>query len=140
MSEALVEFGILEEFKVDDYYAWFISANNCDGNDQIGALRRSIELKSDFAPAWLMRGRAHAKAGRWELALTDFTRAVELDSDSDIACFEQSRAHIELGLLDEAMSDLANVRGRNPKVEPSSYEAGNAGMNWQTGSGVVVNS
>ena len=56
LSEALVEFGILEEFKVDDYYAWFISANNCDGNDQIGALRRSIELKSDFAPAWLMAG------------------------------------------------------------------------------------
>jgi regulator of sirC expression with transglutaminase-like and TPR domain len=56
------------------------------------------------------RGNVAVKAGKWDVAVEEYTRALELQPDLLAAVGNRALAHLKLGHLDAAIQDCNTVR------------------------------
>jgi tetratricopeptide (TPR) repeat protein len=58
---------------------------------------------------WLKEGRAKAKAGKWDEAITDLTKAIELEPLAAMPWNERGIAHLRKGQADRALADFSKA-------------------------------
>ena len=102
-------------------------------DDALAAIKRVLELKPDYAPAWLMRAELAAEDADGNFPESDLRRALELDP-------RLARAHLLLARYlgygerrDEAQSALA----RAIELDPQQAEAWSLRGEWQQRAAVV---
>jgi len=74
--------------------------------DALQALDHAVELDPERADVHVLRGLAHATAGRHELAAAAFGDAASLGPESTTALYGRAQALLALGRLEEARSAL----------------------------------
>lgn len=84
---------------------------NCD---------RSIQIQSDHAPSYRLRGMAYLRLGQPQRALPDLNVAVALHPNDVLAIQHRGVAKIQLNLLESAMDDLNRAIQLDP-AHPDSY-------------------
>lgn len=72
----------------------------------IDSFNRAIELKADFAEAYVNRGNAHVVKGDYDSAFPDFDKAIKLKPDDAQAYYDVGAALAKKGNLDGALSSL----------------------------------
>jgi tetratricopeptide (TPR) repeat protein len=70
---------------------------------------RAVGLKSDFADAYLMRGKAYTGDSKADAAIHDFTRALELNPKDSRAWISRGTALLDLKKYPQAMADASRA-------------------------------
>jgi tetratricopeptide (TPR) repeat protein len=70
---------------------------------------RAIDLRSDFADAYLMRGRSFASDGHADKAIGDFTKVIELRPHDPQPWLDRARAYIDGKDYQSAIGDTAQA-------------------------------
>ncbi len=86
---------------------------------------RAIELKPDYAEAYVNRGAAHMQKGDLARAIEDYSRAIELQEDLADAYSGRGAAHRKGGDLERAMQDLNRAIELNPDLAGAYVNRGN---------------
>ena len=81
----------------------------------LAELNRAIELKPDFAEAFLNRGAAYLKLGDLDRALADFNHVIELDPGNGAAYYNRAKIYANRSKWKSALQDLSGAieRGVN---------------------------
>ncbi len=77
-----------------------------DHRQAIADFNRAIELRSDYAEAYLNRGSAYADLEQFEEAIADYTRVIALQPGNAQALHNRGTAYGRLGQLQAALQDL----------------------------------
>ncbi len=77
---------------------------------------RAIALQSDYAEAYLMRGRANISLARPLVAIPDFTTAIELHPREPQAYLDRGSAQVSLQSWKEALEDFNRAIELDPKL------------------------
>ncbi len=72
-------------------------------------LMKTLDLVPDFAPAWYNMGFVMVLQGRYEDAISAFTRAIELNPTLAEAYYNRGLTHIYLKRREEGISDLSKA-------------------------------
>lgn len=83
--------------------------------EAIQSLSRAVELNSNLASAYLLRGRAHAALDQTEPALKDFAKAIELQPANGEAYMERAAVHLAANQYAEVVADCGEALSRDPK-------------------------
>lgn len=78
---------------------------------------RAISYRSDYADAFLMRGRANVSIGKPLLAIPDFTRVTELRPRDPVSLLERGQVHMTLHEYPEALSDFTRAIELDPTLD-----------------------
>ena len=85
-------------------------------NQAILTFDRAIALESDFAEAWVMRGRAHMALYETGAAINDFSRAIRLRPRDPGALLERGQAYLSQKDWRAAMADGTAAAAINPNL------------------------
>lgn len=77
---------------------------------------RAIQLKSDYADAYWMRGRAFVGESRTDRAIADFTRVIELRPSDVNGYIDRARAYIDVKDFPSAIADTNAALRLNPEL------------------------
>jgi len=77
----------------------------------IAAASQAIEIEPDDEYLFFNRGRYYLSAGRWQEAVSDFSRGVELCEayERETFLFFRAEGLLQLGRREDALADLAGV-------------------------------
>jgi tetratricopeptide (TPR) repeat protein len=92
--------------------------------DAAHAYSQAIDIVSDYAPAWLERGRMRAILKQSDLAVADWSKVIELDPKNADAWTSRGKAHAELHEYDKAITDCSKAIELDPKVMANWYNRG----------------
>lgn len=91
-------------------------------------LQKSIKpesgLASDFAPAYLQRGKIYAGQEKYDLAILDFTYIINAKLNLDEAYFERGKAYVHKRDYQMAADDLTIAVNTPPQKEKEFYYLG----------------
>jgi len=80
----LVTASALGDGALDDYHSGLAKGKNGDSDGAIADFNKAIELKPDFAEAYIGRGIMKRAKGDLDGALADFNKAIQFKPDSII--------------------------------------------------------
>lgn len=86
--------------------------HNRDLDGAIASLDKAIELKPDFAEAYVQRNRLHMLKGSLDSALADLDKALLIDPEMKQAYAERGRIRMLKNDMKGALNDLDNAVGR----------------------------
>jgi len=75
----------------------------------IAPLTQAIKVNPNSAPAWFKRGTAYYKLGKYDLAVSDFSKSLELDPDNTKTTRSRGNAYYKLNNYDSAIIDFSAV-------------------------------
>jgi tetratricopeptide (TPR) repeat protein len=85
-------------------------------NEAILTFDRATALKSDFADAWLMRGRAHIALYETEPAIGDFSKAIRLRPRDSQQLLARGQAYLLLKNYPAAIADAGAAAALDPNL------------------------
>ncbi|MEP6611400.1 MAG: tetratricopeptide repeat protein [Mucilaginibacter sp.] len=95
----------------DVFILYVIKGNVLDDQNKvqmaIGAYSKSIQLKPDFASAYLSRAEDFAAISRYDNALADYNKYIEMANDDDVAFNMRGMTNYRLGKNNEAIADYS---------------------------------
>lgn len=106
-------------------YQQSLESNNTQlAHQAITNCNRSIQIHSDHAPSYRLRGMAYLRLNQPQKALPDLNVAVALNPNDALAAQHRAVAKIRLGLLETAMDDLNRAIHLDPAHLNSYYYRG----------------
>ena len=108
--------------------AWFSVAylKSKLGLEEIADLDKAIELKPDFAVAYVNRAAAKLRLGRLQEAVADCDRAIEIEPNLAEAYSNRSTANGQMGRLQEAVADCDRAIELKPDFAEALSNRGSA--------------
>jgi len=102
------------------YRLGLVLMNGSSFPEAIAKFTKAIELKPDFAVAWIYRGYCHSQLQQWELALGDYTRASELNPKNASLWYRRGMCCARLERGDTAIaycSKAIELYGEGPSAQ-----------------------
>jgi tetratricopeptide (TPR) repeat protein len=97
-----------------------------DWDGAIPYLNHAIELRPNYADAWLQRGIAKAGKKKYEEAITDFDQAARLNPKTAAVFTARANAYSHLGNLAGAIADYGDVIKLDPENGDAFFKRGEA--------------
>lgn len=83
-------------------------------NGAIESLNKSVELKMDYADAYMLRGDSKDFMGDYEGAVLDYSKNLEYDKENLVANYKRGFVRKDIGQAAEAVEDLTKVINARP--------------------------
>ena len=104
--------------------------NECDYNSAINAFTKAIELESENAYIYDLRGIAYASIQEYDKSIADFNRAIEIDGLLSPAYNNRALSYWALDMIEEALADINKaielIRGNDESQKAVYYS--NSGL------------
>ncbi|MBI4648851.1 MAG: tetratricopeptide repeat protein, partial [Bacteroidia bacterium] len=108
-------------------YKFFINALNAETNqEQIKLYTNIINLKPDFAEAYINRGIGYRKSGDYNKAIQDYSKVIEIKPDYAEAYNNRGIAYDDSGDYNKAIQDYSKVIEIKPDYAEAYINRGNA--------------
>ncbi|MGB3510133.1 MAG: tetratricopeptide repeat protein [Microcoleaceae cyanobacterium] len=117
--DALISFNQVIRYKPDDFVVWYLRGNILTTNfreykEALAAYDRAIQLRSDFADAWIGKGEALYRLRSYQEALNSLEMAIKYDSEREIAWGLKGSILLEMENYDKALSAYNRAIKINP--------------------------
>ena len=108
------------------YYqrALFYSDIKKDDKTAIADLSKSIELKSNYFPAYVRRGDLYVKNAKYALASQDYSKAIEIRPSAWEIIYKRAFAYLEDDKNNEGLADLSSVIKLKAEYKEAYFERG----------------
>ena len=95
-----------------------------DFSSAIGAYNKAIDLKSDYAGAYINRGNVYVHFKKYEKAFADFNKAIDLKPNYAEAYFNRGNLHADLEEHEKAFADYDDALRLKPNYAEVFYNRG----------------